>query len=107
MSAGVPAGTRPTVSSECGEITSMVSVPAGATHSPPMNRRSATCMLSSLFVREVRGGGNSSLGRRPDTGQSVLQDRLAVLGGALEPKRVRHSPHPGSERLAEEQRLGE
>src|SRR5437879_1113441 len=39
MSAGVPSGTRPTSSSECGEITSMVPVPAGSTHSPPMNSR--------------------------------------------------------------------
>ena len=40
MSASVPSGTRPTTSSVEGEITSMTSVPSGATQSPPMNRRS-------------------------------------------------------------------
>ena len=33
---GVASGTRPITSSVCGETTSMVPVPAGATHSPPM-----------------------------------------------------------------------
>ena len=40
MSASVPSGTRPTTSSVAGEITAMVSVPSGATQSPPMNKRS-------------------------------------------------------------------
>ena len=40
MSASVPSGTRPTTSSVDGEITEMVSVPSGATQSPPMNKRS-------------------------------------------------------------------
>ena len=40
MSASVPSGTRATTSSVDGEITAMVSVPSGATQSPPMNKRS-------------------------------------------------------------------
>ena len=40
MSASVPSGTRPTTSSVMGEMTEMVSVPSGATQSPPMNKRS-------------------------------------------------------------------
>ena len=40
MSASVPSGTRPMTSSVDGEITEMVSVPSGATQSPPMNKRS-------------------------------------------------------------------
>ena len=36
MSAGLPCGTSPMTSSDAGEITSMVSEPAGATISPPM-----------------------------------------------------------------------
>ena len=44
MSAFVPSGTRPTTSSVWGEMTSMTSVPAGSTHSPPMKSLSWTCM---------------------------------------------------------------
>ena len=40
MSASVPSGTRAMTSSVDGEITPMVSVPSGATQSPPMNKRS-------------------------------------------------------------------
>src|SRR5450631_822646 len=50
MSAVVPSGARPTSSSECGEITSMVALPAGSTHSPPMN----SCWYSST-VHSLRG----------------------------------------------------
>ena len=48
-SAVVPSGTRPTSSSECGEITSIVVVPFGATHSPPMNSRSYSRTVAPLF----------------------------------------------------------
>ena len=40
MSPSVPSGTRAMTSSVEGEITEMVSVPSGATQSPPMNKRS-------------------------------------------------------------------
>ena len=40
MSASVPSGTRAMTSSVDGEIEPMVSVPSGATQSPPMNKRS-------------------------------------------------------------------
>ncbi len=40
MSAVLPSGTRPATSSVVGFTTSMVSPPAGVTHSPPMNSRS-------------------------------------------------------------------
>ena len=40
MSASVPSGTRAMTSSVTGETTPMVSVPSGATQSPPMNKRS-------------------------------------------------------------------
>jgi len=36
MSSGAPAGTEPTTSSECGEMTSMRSVVDGAAQFPPM-----------------------------------------------------------------------
>ena len=39
-SASVASGTRPTTSSVVGLMTSMVPVPEGLTHSPPMNSRS-------------------------------------------------------------------
>ena len=48
MSAVVPSGTWPTFSSVDGEITSITPVPAGATQSPPMYRRSSTGMLAPL-----------------------------------------------------------
>ena len=44
MSAVVPSGTCPTFSSVDGEMTSITPVPAGATQSPPMYRRSSTGM---------------------------------------------------------------
>ena len=53
MSAVVPSGTRPTTSSVCGEMTSMTSEPAGATHSPPMKSLSWTCMVFSCVERVV------------------------------------------------------
>ena len=40
MSASVPSGTRAMTSSVTGETIPMVSVPSGATQSPPMNKRS-------------------------------------------------------------------
>ncbi len=54
MSAVVPAGTRPMTCSVCGETTSMTSVPAGATQSPPMNRRSRVIMMCLRSARRRR-----------------------------------------------------
>ena len=51
MSAVVPSGTRPTTSSVCGEMTSMTSVPAGSTHSPPMKSLSWTCIVMCLLCQ--------------------------------------------------------
>ena len=51
MSAVVPSGTWPTFSSVDGEITSITPVPAGATQSPPMYRRSSTGMRAPLCGR--------------------------------------------------------
>ena len=46
MSAGLASGTRAMTSSVWGEVTSMVADVAGATHSPPMNSLSCTCMCA-------------------------------------------------------------
>jgi hypothetical protein len=46
MSAALASGTRAMTSSVWGDTTSMVAEVAGATHSPPMNSLSCTCMSS-------------------------------------------------------------
>ena len=68
MSAVVPSGTRPTTSSVCGEMTSMTSEPAGATHSPPMKSLSWTCMVFSC----VRDGGSERFGQTEISPRATL-----------------------------------
>src|SRR6266571_1849883 len=106
MSAVVPSGTRPTSSSECGEITSMVPVPAGSTHSPPMNSRwcsrmdalldpchnqtrtgSTTVATSAAFVR--------SLSLYVEIAQQQAGGRLELVADGAD---VRPSVHPSQQR---------
>src|ERR1044071_5269320 len=87
MSAVVPSGTRPTTSSVCGEMTSMTSEPAGATHSPPTQSLSWTCIAWCPLGAGLCGG--------------VLE----LAAGDLAGPRVVGLPAGGADRLVHEVEL--
>ena len=60
MSAGDASGTVPITSSVCGEMTSIVSLLWGETHSPPMN--SLSCTFVSVATAASRSSARKDLG---------------------------------------------
>src|SRR5215216_13644 len=100
MSAAVPSGTRPTSSSVCGEITSMVPVPAGSTHSPPMNSRWCSRMdvLLDPCTTQTRTGSTTAATRLSlslHVAQQQPGGRLELLAHGAD---VRPPVHPAEQR---------
>src|SRR5437660_1226468 len=109
MSAGVPSGTRPTSSSESGEITSIAPVPAGSTQSPPMNSRWCSRMDALLdpCPTQTRTGSTTAATRarplpslslyvsvRLDIAQQQSGSGLELLADGAD---VRPSVHPSEQ----------
>jgi hypothetical protein len=73
MSSGAPAGTEPTTSSECGEMTSMRSVVAGCTQLPPTKNSSNVTTLLALICTSL-GWDPGRRGRRTPVRHDIISE---------------------------------